>query len=147
MNLSAAANYLLTSVSNATVTIQDRPLNIWYRANPGIGGDTVDAEGDRLPNLVEYALGLLPTAPDTNPFSPTVTNDHFQITFQKSKAATDVTLTPEWSPDLLNWFSGSPYLNETGNVDAGTIQWITMQSSSAVSSNNTGYIRVRVNRK
>ena len=147
LNLSAAANYLLTSVSNATVTIQDRPLNIWYRANPGIGGDTVDAEGDRLPNLVEYALGLLPTAPDTNPFSPTVTNDHFQITFQKSKAATDVTLTPEWSPDLLNWFSGSPYLNETGNVDAGTIQWITMQSSSAVSSNNTGYIRVRVNRK
>ena len=147
LGLLTNANYLLSSVSNATVVIQDRPLNIWYRANPGIGGDTSDAEPDRLPNLVEYALGLSPTAPDVNPFSPAVTNNYFQITFQKSKSAVDVTLTPEWSQDLLNWFNGPAYLTETSCIDAGPVQWITMQTSSAVSTNSTGFIRIRTSRK
>ena len=147
LSLLTNANYLLSSLSNATVTLQDRPLNIWYRANPGIGGDTTDAEPDRLPNLVEYALGLSPTAPDANPFSPVVTNNSFQMTFSQSKSAVDVTLTPEWSPDLLNWFSGPAYLIETSCVDAGAIQWITMQTSSAVSTNSTGFLRVRAARK
>ena len=147
LGLLASSNYLLTGISNATITLQDRPLNIWYRANPGIGGDTTDAEGDRLPNLVEYVLGLSPAVSDANPFSPVITNNSFQITFSKSKAALDVTLVPEWSPDLLNWFSGAPYLIETSNLDAGSIQWITMQSGSLVSSNNAGFIRLRAFRK
>ncbi len=122
-------------------------VNIGYRANPGIGGDTSDAEPDRLPNLVEYALGLSPTAPDANPFSPVVTNNSFQITFSQSKSTVDVTLTPEWSPDLLNWFSGPAYLIQTSCVDAGAIQWITMRTSSAVSTNSTGFLRIRAARK
>ena len=122
-------------------------VNVWYRANPGIGGDTADAEPDRLPNLVEYALGLSPTAPDANPFSPVVTNNSFQITFSQSKSAVDVTLTPEWSQDLLNWFNGPAYLIETSCIDAGAIQWITMRTSSAVSTNSSGFLRVRAARK
>lgn len=147
LGLLTNGNYLLSSVSNAIVTIQDRPINIWYRANPGIGIDTTDTEGDRLPNLVEYALGLSPVVLDVNPLSPLVTNNHFQITFQKSKAAVDVTLVPEWSPDLLSWFGGAPYFFETSNLDAGPIQWITLQSGSMVSANDAGFIRLRAFRK
>ena len=147
LSLLTNANYLLSSISNATVTLQDRPLNIWYRANPGIGGDTMDAEGDRLPNLVEYALGLSPTLPDANPFSPVVTNGFFQITFSKSKSAVDVSLVVEWSPDLVNWFSGPAYTQEVETVDAGTIQWVTVRALSPPVAQGGGFLRVRVARQ
>jgi hypothetical protein len=75
LNLIPSASYLLTTLTNATVNILDRPLNTWLRsnftaaelANPRISGDAADPDQDRIPNLVEYALGLSPKTPKPEP--------------------------------------------------------------------------------
>ncbi len=147
ITLAASPNYTLTSLSNATVVIQDRPINIWYRTYPGIGGDATDIDNDRLPNLVEYAIGTFPLAADTNPFAPTVTNGFFQITLPKAKTAIDVTITPEWSPDLLNWYSGPDYIQEINCLDGGAV-WLTTQRVVAPTEGAaSGYVRIRGARK
>jgi len=147
LGLLPSPDYQLTSVSNATVVIQDRPLNNWYRANPGIGNDSSDPDGDRLPNLVEYALELPPATPNPNPFAPVVTNGHFQITLPKSKSATDVTLAVEWSPDLVNWFAGPAHVQEVDNVDGGSAWLSTQRMVPSLAAEPSGFVRVRVSRK
>lgn len=147
VGLLASPGYLMSSVSNATVVIQDRPMNIWYRANPGIGNENGDPDQDGLPNLVENALGLPPAAASPNPFAPVVTNGHFQITLSKSKSATDVTLAVEWSPDLVNWFSGPAHVQEVDNVDGGSAWLSTQRMVSSLAAEPSGFVRVRVSRK
>lgn len=147
LNLASSPNYSLTSLSNATVVIQDRPLNVWYRANPGIGGDAADADFDRLPNLLEYALGLSPSSADANPFAPTVTNGFFQMKLTKSKVATDVTLAVEWSPDLLNWYSGSGYIQELDNIENGPVWLSSYRVVASAAVTGAGFVRVTAWRK
>jgi hypothetical protein len=155
LTLASTANYLLTALSNATVTLRDRPADAWRFANftaselsaPGLSGDGADPDQDQVPNLMEYALGRLPKAGERNPFSLAFTNGAWHITHSRAKAATDVTLRIEWSPDLVNWFSGPGYLEEIGAGDADTTQFITWQASPLVSSSGTGFFRSSVFRK
>ena len=154
ITLTPSANYVLTNANSATVAIADRPINNWLRANFTsteqtnvlISGDAANSDGDALPNLVEYALGLSPKSANPNPFLPTVTNGAFQITFPQAKAATDVSLLVEWSPDLQNWFSSGNFIQITGVRDQVTNQLTTFQLTSAAMTNATGFLRARVNR-
>jgi hypothetical protein len=154
VNLLSSANYFLTTLSNATATIADRPINNWLRANfsaaelanPLISGDAANPDGDGLPNLLEYALGFSPKATDANPFSPAVTNGNFQITFPQSKSAADVSLVVEWSADLKSWFSGAAYVQQINAVDQVTNRVLTFQPAINVTTNQTGFFRLRATR-
>src|SRR5206468_1466128 len=72
LTLLPSTNYTLTTLSNATITIQDRPIDAWRLANftpaeladPAISGDLADPDQDGFSNLEEYALGLPPKDPD-----------------------------------------------------------------------------------
>jgi len=152
LSLSSSPNYGLTNLSSATAVILDRPINDWLRANftaselanPSISGDAANPDGDALPNLLEYALGLSPKVADVNPLAPVVANGAFQITFPQSKGATDVALAVEWSPDLKNWFSGPAYVQQINAVDQVTNRVLTVQATANVMANGAGFFRLKV---
>jgi hypothetical protein len=154
LTLQASASYLRTSLSNATVIIQDRPVDAWRKANftaseladPTISGDSVDADHDGLPNLVEYALGLNPKNADAGPFWARIENSYFALTCTRLKTATDVLLVVERSSDLATWQSDAAYLEQIANVDEGDIQRITIRLTSPVSAQSKAFVRVRVAR-
>jgi len=152
VSLSASTNYVLTNLASATVTILDRPLNAWLRANfstaelgnPAISGDAADPDHDGLPNLMEYALGLKPGSVDTTPFAATFTNGIFTVTYPLSDAATDVSLVPEWSTNLATWLSGPNYIQQINQTDNGSTQTITITRAAP---SNSGFFRFHVSRR
>jgi hypothetical protein len=154
INLTASANYSLTNLASATAVIQDRPINAWLRANftaaqltnSLVSGDAADPDHDGLPNLLEYALGLSPKIADANPFFPAMANGVFTMTYPQANSATDVSLAVEWSPDLKNWFAGAAYVQQISVVAQATNRIITVQAGAGVSTNATGFFRLRAAR-
>lgn len=152
--LQASANYSRTSLSSATVVIQDRPVDAWRKANftagelldPNISGDAADPDHDGLVNLVEYALGLNPKSADGNPFSPSVSGGYFTLSYTRSKAATDVAVVVEQSGDLFSWQSGPAYLQQVDCVDAGAVQQITVRLVTPVNAQTKSFVRLKVSR-
>ncbi len=150
--LTVSANYLFTTLTNATVNILDRPINNWLRANfspaqlanPAVSGDSASPANDGLPNLMKYALGLNPNAIAANPFVPFVSNGVFNLTYASSLAASDVSVTPQWSTNLLNWLPGTNYYRTVSVVWQSTNQIITLQPSASAPS---GFFRFGVSRR
>ncbi len=152
INLAASANYVLTNLARATAVILDRPINNWLRANfstaelaqPLISGDSANPDLDGLPNLMEYALGTSPRLLDGNQFVPSTSNGVFTVTYPLSKSAVDVSLTPEWSTNLVTWLTGTNYFKVVNIEDQMTNQIITIQPVSPAAS---GFFRFRVTRQ
>jgi hypothetical protein len=152
LSLSASTNYAVTNPANATVTILDRPLNAWRRANfttaelanPQISGDNADPDGDGISNLMEYAMGLPPKVANANPLNPQIVNGNFTITYSRSKGATDVATTLQSSTDLVNWQSGPSYFQQVNTVDQVTNQLITAQTTVPVNVSSKTYVRLVV---
>jgi hypothetical protein len=152
INLSTSANYVLTNLSSAKAVILDRPINDWLRAhftagqlaNPAISGDTADPASDGLPNLMKYALGLDPNTPEANPFIPAVCGGAFTVTYPLATSAVDAALTPQWSTNLMTWWSGTNYFQILNVADQITNQLVTIQPTAAASS---GYFRFSVSRR
>ncbi len=150
--LAANTNYLLGTLSNATVNLQDRPVNVWKRAHftatqlasPGISGDAAVPAQDGLPNLLKYALGLPPLVPAANPFHPAITNGHFTLTFTQAASAPDVALSFLWSTDLLHWVAGPAYFQTLNITDQVTNQLIQMEATAPAT--NNGYLRAAATR-
>jgi hypothetical protein len=95
-------------------------FNDWIAAAfPGVSdpatiGPGADPDNDRIPNIVEYALGLDPKTPSqpgsvfrgyTDAANPTQIT--FEYTRPKGLSGTQLTYAVQSSPDLLNWSSGS----------------------------------------
>jgi hypothetical protein len=155
LTLSSSANYSLTTVSNATVVIHDRPIDAWRLAtfttaelaDPSISGDLADPDHDGLSNLMEYALGLSPKDPTaTNRPYASIISGHLTLTYTRSQAAVDVSLLVEQSNDLVNWQSGPGYIQPVSCVDEGPAQRITVQLTTPVAGASAGYLRLRVTR-
>jgi len=78
----------------------DAPYNSWTASYPGLGGPGADDDGDGIPNLVEYVLGISPrravspfrfSGVGTLHFSPTITGLQY------------ASLSVLESPDLAAW--------------------------------------------
>jgi len=108
-------------------------------ANPLISGDEADPDGDRIPNLLEYAMGLEPKV--ANPSLPNIViQDGFATsTYTRLKAAADVTLTLEGSTDLVNW--NSTFTGPVQIIDQGPIETVTVQDS--ISANAARFYRLK----
>jgi hypothetical protein len=152
VSLAPSTNYSLTTLSNATVNILDRPINDWLRANftsaqlvdPTVSGDAADPAADGLPNLLKYALGLNPGVAEANPFVPAVTNGVFTVTYPVSISAPDVVLGFDWSTNLLNWVPGTGYFQPLSVTDQVTNQIITIGTTPVAPA---GFIRFNATRQ
>lgn len=91
--------------SSATVTIRDRPLHAYLHAN-GLQSASADDDGDGVSNILEFYMGTRANDPSSyaGVVAASVEGGVFKARFPRSKAASDVEVTVEWSTDLVNWF-------------------------------------------
>ncbi|MGB8167710.1 MAG: autotransporter-associated beta strand repeat-containing protein, partial [Chthoniobacteraceae bacterium] len=100
-------NYNAGTGNDIVLTLVTTPIEQWRFANfgsilnTGFGLDTADSEGDGVSNLMEYATRMNPALHDTVPISVVKNGSSLDFTYNKNKAATDVTFVVEWS-DTLN---------------------------------------------
>ncbi|MGL4399529.1 MAG: hypothetical protein ACRCXD_06650 [Luteolibacter sp.] len=128
-----------------TVTIEDKPADAWRAAvfspaelaDPAISGDTADPDGDGLPNLVEYALGLLPLSSNVPPSPMINSSGYLALSVAKNPAATDITWGAEVTEDFFVW----PPADCTETTTTFTARDIVLQTSA-----DRRFIRLKITR-
>jgi hypothetical protein len=98
--------------------------------NPATIG-TLDRDGDQIPDLVEYALGLspdFPTADDIrSPFYQTLGQwDYWTLRIPRGPSPSDASAVIEFSSDLNHWVPGvvisnTPFLLEARDPNPGYV--------------------------
>jgi len=155
--------YTLGALNSATVTLQDKPWDEWRHSkftaaeliDPSISGESADAEGDHLPNLLEYAFNLEPKSFDsTRGFSGRLELDpngeHLVVTFKRRKAPTDLLYQVQVTSDLVDWQTGAGVVQELlpaqddGN---GITETVRFRVINAVNQTGQRFVRLRVNRQ
>jgi hypothetical protein len=145
--VAAAADF--TSVRNpaqtAVVTIVDKPADAWRNANfspaeltdASVSSDHADPDGDALPNLVEYALGLPPKSPSPSPVPTIDASGYLTLAVTKNPAATDITWGAQVTGDFTTWPSA---------VLAHTPGTFTARDDVPQSSADRRFIRLKITR-
>ncbi len=100
----------------------------WKRLRAGRPGltdtaaleDAADPDADGFSNLVEYALGLEPDAPDPAPVFRVEAGSpggrrFVSVGYQRMNAARDVQATWQGSEDLAHWAEARPFSEETSD--------------------------------
>jgi hypothetical protein len=113
LTIGVAADFALVRDPSqaALVIIQDKPFDAWRfaaftapeLADPSISGESADPDGDRLANLIEFALGLDPMSADTSPVAMTDADGYLALSVPKNPAATDLIWSAEVGDDLQTW--------------------------------------------
>ena len=95
------------------LTPQPTTFAMWAAARTWPGGTgnqpTDDPDLDGMTNLEEFALNTDPLASDT-PLAPvaSIIGGNFQLLYRLRTNASGITVQPQWSPDLVNWFPMTP---------------------------------------
>lgn len=113
MTIGIAGDFALVrdAMQTAAITIEDKPFDAWRFAHfnaaelndPSISGSNSDPDGDQLANLIEYALGFDPGAPNISPAVAAQNSGHLSLSTSKNADATDVTWSAEVSDNLSSW--------------------------------------------
>ena len=128
--------------------LQQWRFNNWGTTNnTGSAADSASPGGDGIPNLLKYALGLNPLLPATNGL-PTgiLTNGFLTLTYNKNKAAADVTAVAEVTGSVTgSWSSGTNDVEQLWQVvDGVSLQAITARDRTPVAGATNRFIRLRV---
>lgn len=165
VTLSLASDWSLSAASPAVaaVTIEDKPYDAWrlgrfdpaQLADPAISGASADPDQDGLDNLLEYALGGDPLAPDAPARRPSVaTADDGRLTigyFQPAGRA-DLAYAVEWTDDLAagSWQSGADFVTEIARVPAlagdPPGEFVTVRAVADLATSPRQFLRLRVTR-
>lgn len=110
-----------------------------FNAIFGIGAKPVDFELDGLANVVEFALGLNPTAFDANAL-PGVVIEGADATFSYTKnlLLSGITTRVEYSTNLANWFFADETILSTNNFSE------VRKARVAISPNTCLFMRLRI---
>ena len=162
VNLTILTN-IAYSVSGgpATVMIHDSPYGLWsiqyysleQLTHPELSGPAADFSHDGIPNFTKYAFNLDPKAVNPNPAFQyafeTDTNtglEYFGVTYTRRLPPTDVAYGVFISSDLLNWYSGTNYINElSATPDAnGFTETVHARTLAPYSATNNLFLQIEV---
>ncbi|WP_353568678.1 choice-of-anchor tandem repeat GloVer-containing protein [Haloferula sargassicola] len=131
------------------------PRTAWKLAQLGDAQapDTGDPDGDSLPNLVEYALGLDPAVPDALPAAALVSGA-LEVTLARDPARTDVAVSVEATSDLegpwetlASTSSGLPYTGPgyvSGDAATPSLKAVRIRDTLSPPSAPRRFLRLRV---
>jgi len=115
------------------------PYQQW-KASHGLTGDDApddaDPDGDGNVNLVEYALGTNPRAPDSLAVTFSSSGSYLTLSATKNSAATDVLWGAEVSGDLFSW---SP-----ATITIDTLEQFQARDIILVSDADKRFIRLKI---
>ena len=143
------AGYTINS-GTAALNIADTdgglpPIEQWRIAQFGAASttpaaaDLADADFDGFVNFLEYALHRDPQISD----KPLLDAGMFSITYQRVVAATELTYTVEWSPDLTIW--NTIGITEEILATDGVVQTIRARITPSPGA-SSGFLRLKVTR-
>jgi hypothetical protein len=153
VTLQPGTGFSLGPNASATVFILDRPIDAWRFAtftpaqltDPLVTADAADPDNDSFSNLAEYALGLAPLTAESNAtVSGWDATGHLTLSYLRRRQATDVTVIPEGTTDLLTWSAGTETVEEVARQPQGAFDLITVRLVPL--SPPSGFLRVRVTR-
>jgi hypothetical protein len=151
LSLATGSYYSVGSPSSATVTLADRPIDAWRfsrfttaeLSDPGLSGDGADPDGDRVVNLLEYGFGLEPKMADATGFpAPAQDNGSLALTYRRSKAAVDLSLTVEACGTLAPASWSTNGLFELPPVDLGNWWQITVRDAVSITNSEARFLRL-----
>ncbi len=109
--------------------------------NPAIAGPSAAPANDGICNLLKYAFNLEPWEPGQQGLPiMALGSGELSITFTRVIAATNLTYTPQWSSDLVDWFPTG--ITQETLSDNGTVREIRASIPSTPS--GAKFLRVRV---
>lgn len=122
-------------------------------ANPAISGDDADPDNDGIVNFMELALASDPKANSTQRL-PTISisaltadvpapGDYVTVTFTRRTGLSGVSLTPDFSSDLVTWSATGVLMSTTANPD-GT-ETVTYRDAVAWD-NDRRFVRLLANK-
>ena len=113
-------------------------------ANTGITADSADYDGDGIPNLIEWACNLNPTAPSTLTTTTGMSAGSFVYTYSRSTSAANAgtTFTVEWSNTLASGSWSSTGVVQTVLSDDGTTQQV--QATIPVTTETAKFVHLSV---
>ncbi len=117
-------------------------------ALPAFSGPAADADGDGTTNLLEYAFGLDPLAPDAATALPVVSvldiggTRYLALAYTRAKLATDLAYALEASGDLATWTATTPV--EVNVTDHGATETVLVREATPLPSGAKRFLRLRV---
>ncbi len=147
------ANWRASVVAGGTPGGSDSDSFSAWASRNGIAGTMLkDSNRNGLTNLAEYGLGLVPAANETDgilsaQFEPVtvagIPNTYLVLRYRHNITADDVKVTPEMSPDMVNWTPLTDavppdLINPDGTED------LARRSPLPVSTGSRVYVRVSV---
>lgn len=141
------------SVAGGYENWQTDHFNEAERADPSISGPDADADGDGIPNLVEYALGLDPRRPSIEGLPVTgldsfsvggETDEYLTLSFTAPDSVDDVGYEVQVSGELTSW-TGDAVLEESISNGDGTTTYV-YRDSVPLGAGERRFMRLSVNR-
>jgi hypothetical protein len=113
-------------------------------SNIGAAADHADADGDGIPNLIERACSLDPTAGSTLPVTTAVSGTNLEYNYVRSVAAVQAgdVFTVEWNDSLSSTGWSSEGVTQQVQSDDGNVQAVKAVMPAGTSGHR--FIRLRV---
>ena len=118
----------------------------WFgiTTNAGTAADNADSDHDGLVNVMEFALGMNPTAAGSPTFQTTLSNGAFEFTYTRMKIAVNAgyTFHVPWTETLngIDWSEAG--VTQVVVADNGTVQ--TVKATIPAGSSGRRFVRLEV---
>lgn len=123
-------------------------LEVWRQshfgsaANTGASADTSDLDLDGLPNLLEWACGLVPSQTSRLQTAVASSGGIIEFTYPRDTSAVGAVYAVEWSDTLPGTAWSTTGVSETVLGQAGTIQ--TIKATLPAGTQGNRFVRLRV---